>query len=165
MDYELLFPGRFLKSVEFKGRDVTLTIASVATEMLPEDAGGEKLKGIVSFKEAKKKLVLNRTNAMTIAQMFGRETDGWVGHKVTFYPAPYQDETAIRVKGSPELKEPVVFELKLPRKKARKVRLLPTGKGAPTPPPMEDDGAPDIDQGAGEDFTSLKEESTTGGES
>lgn len=143
MDYELMFPGRFMKAVEFKGRDMTAEIEAIETEMMPDEKAGEKLKGIVAFKGVKKKWVLNRTNAMCLAELFGRNTDGWIGHKVTLYPAPYEGDVCIRVKGTPELKEPLVFELKLPRKKARTVRLLPTGKGAKKEeaPPAEEPAA------------------------
>ena len=34
MDYDLLYPGRFLKSGEFEGKDRTLTITAVRVEEL-----------------------------------------------------------------------------------------------------------------------------------
>lgn len=142
-DYELLFPGRFIKSVEFKGKDVTLTMTGVETEELPQDKGGNKLRGIIAFKETKKKLVLNRTNAECLVAMFGRDYDKWNGHRVTFYPAPYEGETCIRVKGSPELKDVLEAEIKLPRKRPFKMRLIPTGKGASAPAP---EPPPDFDR-------------------
>lgn len=46
---------------------------------------------------------------------------------VTMWPAPIQFEEhdiAIRIKGSPDLKEPVNFELKLARKKPRPMTML-----------------------------------------
>jgi hypothetical protein len=150
MDYALLFPGRFLKSVEFKGRDVTLKIAKVYTEEM-EDKKGLKVKGIVKFEGTKKELVLNRTNAECIKAMFGRETDGWVGKRVTFWPAPYhdnttgEDTTAIRVRGSPDIAADMVTVIALPQKKPVEMRLKKTGQkntakptakqAAPTPPP------------------------------
>ncbi len=144
MNFDELFPGRFLKSGLFKGRDVTLTIAKVRTEELPDDKGGKKVKGIVSFVGKTLELVLNRTNGEAIKAMFGRETDAWVGKRVTFWPAPYTDNmtgevsTAIRVRGSPDLPSNISFELKLARKKASTVTLLKTGQKAapqdlPTP--------------------------------
>ncbi len=129
MDFDMLFPGRFMKSGEFKGRDVTLTITGVEMEDLPQDKGGEKARGIISFTETKKKLVLNRTNGEALKALFGRDTDDWMGKRVTFYPAPYEgDETCIRVRGAPHLTKPLTFELKLPRKKPISVTLIPTAK-------------------------------------
>lgn len=128
LDYDELFPGRFLKAGEFQGRDVTLTIAGIETESLPQDKGGERVRGIISFKETPKKLVLNRTNGECFKALWGRATDEWIGHKVTLYPAEYQGDVAIRVKGSPDISEPVDTEIKLPRKRPFMMKMIPTGK-------------------------------------
>jgi hypothetical protein len=133
LDYDLLFPGRFMKAAEFKGRDVTLTISKIRIEELPQDKGGDKPKGIITFNETKKELVLNRTNGECIKAMFGRDTGEWIGKHVTFYPASMGASEfgalAIRVRGSPDIAQAVVFDLKLPRKSARSVTLAATGKG------------------------------------
>lgn len=137
MDYALLFPGRFLKSAQFLGKDVHLTIAGVRTEALPSDKGGEKVKGIVAFNETKLELVLNRTNAECVKGMFGRETDEWIGKRVTFYPAPFSDPftgeqtTCIRVRGSPDIDKDVTVEVTLPRKKPMRVALKKTASAKP----------------------------------
>lgn len=145
MDFELLFPGRFIKSQQFNGRDVTMTIKAVVLEEL-EGIKGKQQKGLVSFEERPLQWVLNRTNASALKGMFGRETNGWVGKRVTLYPAPFRDmstgeeTTAIRVRGSPDLKADMTFELVLPRKKPVTVKLLKTGaktNGKPLPPPPE----------------------------
>lgn len=129
MDVDLLFPSRFIKAADLQGRDVTLEIESVTGEDLEGDKGTQ-YKGIVTFKGKKKKLVLNRTNALCIKAMFGRETDAWKGHKITLYPTTFNDEPCIRIKGSPELDKTLEFELKLPRKKPKLMKLQPTGKVA-----------------------------------
>ena len=133
LDYDALFPGRFLKAGLFKGKDVTLTITKVRLEDLPQEKGGERPRGILSFSETKLELVLNRTNGEAIKAMFGRDTGEWVSRKVTFYPATLGDcdfaDIAVRVRGSPELAEPLEFELRLPRKRPRAVTLVPTGNG------------------------------------
>ena len=131
MDYSLLFPSEYLKSAQFNGRDVTLTIKSVSLEEL-EGIQGKKLKGIIGFQERPLKWVLNRTNASALVAMFGRETDAWRGKRVTLWPAPFTDPqtgeatTAIRVRGSPDISANMEFELRLPRKKPLTVKLLKT---------------------------------------
>ena len=131
MDWSLMFPSEYLKSAQFQGKDVTMTIESVALEEL-EGMTGKKLKGIVKFRERPLKWVLNRTNASALVAMFGRETDSWVGKRVTLWPAPFTDPqtgepmTAIRVRGSPSIEADVSFELKLPRKKPVQVHLKKT---------------------------------------
>ena len=155
LSYDQLFPGRFIKSGEFQGKDVTLTISRVRIEELEGD-GGKKVRGIVSFRETKKEWVLNRTNGECLKALWGKETDNWLGKRVTLWPAPFQDNltgektTAIRVRGSPDIDKPCTFELKLPRKKSATVTLAKTGSqprpnGAkpsappPEPPPMSDE--------------------------
>lgn len=133
MDFDQLFPGRFLKAGEFQGRAVTLTITAVALEDLPQEKGGDRAKGIVSFAESKRQLVLNRTNGECIKAMFGRNTDDWIGKRVTLYPAPYEGDIAIRVKGSPDLEKSLTVEIKLPRKRPYNVTLEKTTKAKPAP--------------------------------
>jgi hypothetical protein len=126
-DYETLFPGRFLKAADFDGRDVTYTIRTVRAEAIED-----KDKAILTFSEVKKSMVMNRTNAEAIKLMFGRETNDWVGRRVTFFPAgmadPFTGERiiAIRVRGSPDIKAPASAIVKRGRKDI-KVSVVPTG--------------------------------------
>lgn len=129
LDFDQLFPARFLKAGQFGGKDVTLQISKVTLEELPGKNGPE-MRGILSFEKTPKQLVLNKTNGLSLKAMFGRDTGAWVGKRVTFYPAPIQfedNDLAIRVRGSPDIAANVTFELKLARKKPRSVTLLKTG--------------------------------------
>jgi hypothetical protein len=135
MDFDELYPNRFMKAGEFKGKDVTLTITKVILEELAGKVGPEK-KGILCFARTTKQLVLNKTNGLCLKALFGRNTDEWIGKKVTFFPAEIQfedNDLAIRVRGSPDITAPVTFELKLARKKPRMVTLQPTGSVKVTP--------------------------------
>ena len=131
MDYETMFPGRFLKSAQFQKKEVTLVIRDVRTEELEGDKG-KKLKGIVAFEKTPLEWVLNRTNAEALKAMWGRETAAWIGKRVTLWPSPYTDNmtgevtTCIRVRGSPDLEADKSFELRLARKKPSTVKLLKT---------------------------------------
>jgi hypothetical protein len=154
MDYEELFPGRFVKAADLKGREVTLTIASVRAEKIDD-----KMKAVMSFEGAGKELVLNRTNAEAVKLMFGREVNSWCGRQLTIYPATIKDPfadgeiLALRVKGSPEISKPMQAEVKRGRKTLR-VSVVPTGKGAPPkqqaaktkapPPPIDEAEAAEI---------------------
>jgi hypothetical protein len=155
VDYDELFPGRFLKAGLFKGKDVTLTVASVVLEELPTDQGTEKTRGVVSFKETKLQLVLNSTNAQCIAAMFSRKPQAWVGHKITFMPDrdKFGRETVdcIRVKGSPELTADLEIEVRLPRKKPKKRTLFKIATNGAKPadaPPADDAPPPDREPGS-----------------
>jgi hypothetical protein len=63
--YDELYPGRFLKAVQFGGRQVTLTIKDVDLEEL-EGEDGKKQKAIVSFTERPLQLVACKTNGLCI---------------------------------------------------------------------------------------------------
>lgn len=127
LDYDQLFPGRFIKAGDLAGRDVTVTISAIDLEDLPQEKGGDRAKGIISFAKTKKKLVLNRTNGECIKAMFGRDTGEWIGKRITLYPADFNGDLCIRIKGSPDIDGPVTFELKLPRKKPQPKTMLKTG--------------------------------------
>ena len=128
MDFDKLFPNRFLKAGHFEGKDVTLTLADVKVEELEGDKGKE-MRGIISFKETPKQLVLNKTNGLCLRGMFGRNTDQWLGKRVTFFPAPIDfgdAEIAIRVRGSPDLAADMDVEIKLARKKPKMMKMAKT---------------------------------------
>jgi len=133
LTYDQLFPGRFLKAGEFQGKDVTLTISAVRIEPLPQADGSERVRGVLSFAETKKELVLNRTNGECLKAMWGPVVDDWVGHRVTLYPerdpSGLSDSgVCIRVKGSPELNEPLKVSIRLPRRRPQERTLVPTGR-------------------------------------
>lgn len=87
---KLMFPSDYVSAVEFKGRDVTLTIKSVTVENLKLRGGTSERKPVVHFAETKKRLVLNKTNADSIAQEHGTDADKWLGKKITLYPTKTQ---------------------------------------------------------------------------
>jgi hypothetical protein len=78
--------------------------------------------------------------------MFGRETNGWLGRKVTLYRMMMKDPFggddapeigAIRVRGSPEIDKPMTAEVKRGRK-TLKISVRPTG----TPAAAKSNGKP-----------------------
>ena len=87
---ELLHPSDYLAAVEFKGRDVTMTIASVKRDDLMMKGGKSETKPVLTFRERPKKLVLNKTNASIIADLYGTEATAWVGKRITLYPTKTQ---------------------------------------------------------------------------
>ena len=78
-----MFPAKYLKVADLKGRRLTVTIDEVLQEEVGEDD-----KFVVYFKETKiKPLVLNKTNASMIEEIAGADdTDDWVGIKIGLYP-------------------------------------------------------------------------------
>ncbi len=117
VDWDELYPGRFIKAGEFKGKKPTLTIKDVDMASLVSDDGTEKLKGVLSFVETPKQLPLNKTNGICLKAMFGRKVQEWIGKRVTLFADKWNGEEATRVWGSPDIKEEMAVEVKLPRKK------------------------------------------------
>ena len=139
MDYRALFKGEYISAAEFGDRRPTMTIAKVELCKLEQEDGRQKDKGIIRFRETDRGWVLNRTNAECIAAMFGRETNDWVGKRVTLFSTPVKfggkTEPGIRVKGSPDIAADVTVSIKLPRKKPQPMVLEVTRKEAKTATP------------------------------
>lgn len=152
VNWTTLFKGAYITAVELDGKTVTLTVSDVTKELVADpESGEEREKGIVHFKETDRGWVLNRTNGSCLAAMFGDMTGGWLGKRVTLYATPVQvgpkRELGIRVKGSPDIREPVPVTIKLPRRKPISVTMQPTGS-APGPakaPPRYAESEPEPD--------------------
>lgn len=142
MDIDKLNPSRFIKSGEFEGRAVTLTMKGVRLEKLESDKG-DKIKGIIAFEETEKEWVINKTNTLCVAAILGRETDEWIGKRITLYAAEWNGEPCIRVKGFPHLDADRVIEVKMPKKKPIKMTMFATGKGRKAAAKTEPAAAPD----------------------
>jgi hypothetical protein len=85
MNYKTAF-GSYLKHEDLQGKAVRLTIEEVANEEIKGDHGVEK-KLCVKFAGKDKGLILNRTNADSIAEIAQSEdTDDWCGHQIVLYP-------------------------------------------------------------------------------
>jgi hypothetical protein len=138
VSYDDLYPGRFLKAADLKGKIVTLQITSVDIEELVGDKG-EQLKGILSFAKTDKQLALNRTNGECIKGMFGRDVQAWVGKRISIFPAPFKGnlpidvDECIRVHGSPDIDADKPVRVALPRKKAITMTMRKVVKSGAAP--------------------------------
>lgn len=74
------FPSKTLKAADLKGKEPKLTIANVVREKIGDDA-----KMVVYFEGKDKGVVLNKGNSNTIADAYGDDTDGWLGHDVILF--------------------------------------------------------------------------------
>ena len=75
-----LYPSRFLKADDLDGKEVTYTISDVAMEEIGQE---RERKPVLSFKDSNKSMVLNKTNGLAIAAMYGEDTKAWAGKAVT----------------------------------------------------------------------------------
>lgn len=134
MDWRSAFKGTFIAAVEFQGKEPTLTIRSVElAQVEDEKTKKEKTKLAVYFKEIDRGWIPCKTAALCLAALFkSNETNTWVGKRVTLFCDPTvqlgrETVEGIRVRGSPDITEPVQVEIKLPKKRPQVVTMQPTG--------------------------------------
>lgn len=133
VDWDELYPGRFIKAADLKGGKVTLRIAKVHVEELVGDKGPQ-MKGVIAFEKTEKALALNKTNGICLKEMFGKKVQEWVGRRVTLFPSQWDGEDCIRVWGSPEIDADRAITIALPRKRPFQMTMHRTGVAvAPKP--------------------------------
>ncbi len=102
------FPSLYLKAADLKNRTVKVTIDKVVFEEIGQNRDS---KPILYFNDAKKGLVLNKTNATEIAATHGDQMEGWTGKEIELFSmmVPFQGQNvpAIRVRA---VAKPVIAE-------------------------------------------------------
>ena len=91
------FASKYLKAADLQGRSVRVKIQDVVTEKV-----GDDLKFVLYFVGKQKGMICNRTNGMTIGEVFGPETDNWRGGEIELFSmkVPFQGKLtdALRVR-------------------------------------------------------------------
>lgn len=86
LDGKLMFPSQFLGAGDMGGKDMTVTIAGIEQDELMMEGGKKSKKVVVYLRDTEKKLILNKTNAKTIAGLLGGEMRAWSGKSITLFP-------------------------------------------------------------------------------
>jgi hypothetical protein len=126
MKRDEVFPSKYLKAADLKGKPLVVTIEAADLEHLKNGKGEEQGKTVLSFVGVRKTLPLNMTNWDAVAAICGDDTADWPGKKIELYPTktPLRGEIVdcIRVRETAQ-------------------RQLPTAKpkAAPPKPPLADD--------------------------
>jgi hypothetical protein len=93
-----IYPSKWMRAADLRGSSHQVAIQDVDTGTI-----GEKQQLILEFRGAWKPLGLNKTNAQAIADVFGSDTDDWIGQEVVIFPTrvDFQGKMvdAIRVDG------------------------------------------------------------------
>lgn len=85
-DYRSMYDRDYIGHFDLPGgKDMTLTIKRVVGGELTAMGGRKSKKPIVHFKEDVKPLICNKTNAKTIAAMYGNMVEGWAGQRITLF--------------------------------------------------------------------------------
>ncbi len=121
MHWQLLYPSTYLGAADLRGQDVTYTIRTLNVEELKGTDGKAQKVPLLYFTELDeagkkaglpadkiKRMVLNKTNAKTIASLYGNDIEGWRGKRVTLFSATVsaygEMKDAIRIR--PRVPEP-----------------------------------------------------------
>ena len=78
--------SNFLRADDLQGKTVSLRVADVGQHIFNKGEKDEKTQIVLSFDGKEKKLGLNVTNAKTIGDLLGPETDNWMGKEIKIYP-------------------------------------------------------------------------------
>lgn len=135
MDANALLEGDYIKAVELGNKlpaNPTYEITAIDIERMPniKKPGKETNKGVVSFKEIERGWVMNRTNVECLKALFGTETQGWVGKRVTLGTEPTKTGLGIRIVGSPDIDREVTAEWTPPRQRKQTKKMVPTGNAS-----------------------------------
>src|SRR5258708_1812448 len=90
-DFRTLFDRDYIGAFDLQRRDATVTITKVIGGE-PTAMGGRKSKKPILYFEGKDKgMIANKTNAKTIAALYGNFTEGSIGKRVTLFVSSTRD--------------------------------------------------------------------------
>ncbi len=90
-DYRAMFDRNYFSAFELNGKDATATIERVEAGKMPVRGSSKtERKPVVYFRGSPRGLALNKTNAKTIAAMYGNKTEDWIGKRITVFPTTTQ---------------------------------------------------------------------------
>ncbi len=82
-----MFPSKYIKASDLGDSKPVVKIARIAVEQLGNDEEGKDSKPVVYFEGKEKGLVCNKTNWSTIVNLYGNETDNWIGKPIRLQTA------------------------------------------------------------------------------
>lgn len=99
MKLDQMFPSAYIKASDIGDKKPVVVIESIKMQVLGQGEEQET-KPVLSFVGKEKQMVLNKTNANTIAGMYGTDTKDWINKKVRIVVA----EVAYKGKMGPALR-------------------------------------------------------------
>jgi len=131
------FPSQYLKASDLQGREIRVTMARVEREKIGTDS-----KLVLYFKGKEKGLVLNKTNAGTISDAYGDDTDDWFDNPLilfsvkTDYQGKVVDATRCRVPTAKDNRQ------QAPQRRADPISIGPDIANGDEPPAYHSDEIP-----------------------
>lgn len=136
MNINEAFPSDYLKASDLGNKTVTVAIESVDLVDIGQGRDKEQ-KILVRFTGKQKGLICNKTNATTIGKLYGPETDGWIGQRITLQ--------AREVEFGGEMVWAIRVSLQKPGQMTGQIQPKPTPPTAPTAPQLsEPEGDPEV---------------------
>ena len=99
MNVNAIYRSSYMRADDLKGRTGKYTISACKAEVV-----GENKRLVLAFSNNDLPLVLNKTNATTLAELYGPETGGWEGKAIKLVPSDtsYQGKMVKCIRISPE---------------------------------------------------------------
>jgi len=99
MNVNEIYRSSYMKADDLNDRTAKYTISACKAEVVGED---KKL--VLAFSNNDMPLVLNKTNATTLAELYGPETSEWEGKAIKLVPSTtsYQGKMVKCIRISPE---------------------------------------------------------------
>lgn len=121
------FPSKYLKAADLQGHAVKVKVRDVVSETIGNDR-----KLVMYFQNRDKGMVLNKTNARTIGDLYGDDTDDWVDKVVEVF--------AMKVEFNGRMVDGLRVRVPPPPRQGS-VTVAPNARArAEQPPPPVDDG-------------------------
>lgn len=102
MNIDTVFPSKYVSAADLNNQEVRVVMGAVQLESVDD---GKPMLPVLYFQGMTKGLVLNKTNAKKLSELYGSETDHWAGQAVTLFAiqTEYQGKPTpgIRVKAAP----------------------------------------------------------------
>lgn len=98
-----MYPSKFLKATDLGGKSHIVKILTVKIESLGQGEEEEQ-KPVVYFERRDKGLVCNKTNWNTIIELYGDETESWIGKSIKILPmeVAFKGRMTMAIRVSPQ---------------------------------------------------------------
>jgi len=84
---DLLYPSKYVKAADLRGKDVVVVIESIEPRHeLVSQGNKREQKPVFNLAGKAKQFICNKTNAKTIAKIYGNDPRQWIGKAITLYP-------------------------------------------------------------------------------
>jgi hypothetical protein len=86
-DFDDLYGSQYLAASDLK-KPFTATIEEVEQQDFTRQGERQRMKAVLHLKDIRKPIVVNKTNALNLAEAFGKDFDDWRGKRITIKAEP-----------------------------------------------------------------------------